>query len=76
MGEDMFNRCTVVGTIYRAAGFDLARVNEQGIETYWTPNVAPLTSYQHDMIGKLAARSPRGIRLRAQRASAQTEMML
>lgn len=64
------------GTIYRAAGFDLARVNERGIETYWTATVAPLTPYQHDMVCKLAARSPRGIRLRSQRAMAQAEMSL
>lgn len=64
------------GTIYRAAGFDLARVNERGIETYWTTNVTPLTPYQHDMVCKLAARSPRGIRLRSQRAMAQAEMSL
>lgn len=62
------------GTIYRAAGFDLARTNERGIETWYTPKVAPLTNYQHDQIRKLAYHSPRGIRLRAQRQTAQMEM--
>jgi hypothetical protein len=55
------------GVIYRAAGFDLARTNERGIETWYTNQVQPLTSYQHDLIKKAAWRSPRGIRLRAQR---------
>ncbi len=31
------------GTIYRAAGFTLARVNDAGIETWWTPAVADLS---------------------------------
>lgn len=64
------------GTIYRAAGFDLARTNERGIETWYTTRIAPLTNYQHDQIRKLAYRSPRGIRLRAQRQTAQMEMGL
>jgi hypothetical protein len=66
------------GTIYCAAGFELARTNERGIETWWTPDVAPLTNYQHDQICKAAWRSPRGIRLRARRelVSEQAELML
>lgn len=64
------------GTLYRAAGFDLARTNERGIETWYTTAVAPLTSYQHDQIRKAAYRSPRGIRLRAQRQAAQMEIGL
>lgn len=59
------------GVIYRAAGFDLARTNERGIETWYTSQVQPLTAYQHDQICKLAWRSPRGIRLRAQRNRAE-----
>ena len=65
------------GTIYRAAGFELARTNERQIETWYSTDVAPLTRYQDDMIRKLAYRSPRGIRLRAQRlGSAQSTMEL
>lgn len=64
------------GTIYRAAGFDLARTNERGIETWYTPKVAPLTNYQHDQVRKAAYHSPRGIRLRAQRQAAQMEIGL
>jgi hypothetical protein len=56
------------GTIYEAAGFTLARRNEQGIETWFTQDVAPLSRYEHDMVRKAAYRSPRGIRLRGQRA--------
>lgn len=55
------------GTLYRAAGFQLARTNERGIETYVTTDVAPLTSYQHDMVRKASDRSPRAQRLRGQR---------
>lgn len=64
------------GTIYRAAGFTLARTNERGIETWFTPDVVRLTNYQHDQICKAAYQSPRGIRLRSQRATAQMEMIL
>lgn len=57
------------GTIYRAAGFELARTNERGIETWYTPNVAPLTSYENDQVLKLAGQSYRSRRYRAERAS-------
>jgi hypothetical protein len=57
------------GTIYRAAGFELARTNERGIETWYTPAVAPLTSYQNDQVLKLAGQSYRSRRHRAQRAA-------
>lgn len=57
------------GTIYRAAGFTLARRNERGIETWWTETVAPLTSYEDDQVRKVAWQSPRGIHLRARRGS-------
>jgi hypothetical protein len=56
------------GTIYRAAGFELARTNERGIETYFTPAVAPLTPYQNDQVLKLTSQSYRSRRHRAQRA--------
>lgn len=56
------------GTIYRAAGFELARTNERGIETHFSTAVAPLTSYQHDQVLKLAGQSYRSRRHRAERA--------
>lgn len=59
------------GTIYRAAGWRLARRNERGIETYVTTDITPLTSYQHDRIRKLSDQSPRAQRLRGQRMQAR-----
>jgi hypothetical protein len=56
------------GTIYRAAGFELARTNERGIETWYTPAVVPLTPYQNDQVLKLTSQSYRSRRHRAQRA--------
>lgn len=61
------------GTIYRAAGFALARTNERGIETWYTPAVAPLTSYQRDMVEKRAGQSWRSRRHRAARAAQHTQ---
>lgn len=55
------------GTIYRAAGFELARTNERGIET-WHAGAAPLSSYERDMIEKRASQSYRSRRHRARRA--------
>ena len=43
------------GTIYRAAGFKLARCNAQGIETWYTSAVAPLTAEQDCAIRQQAA---------------------
>ena len=57
------------GTIYRAAGFDLARVNERGIETYYSTDVAPLSAYDHQRIQKLAGQNERSRRMRARRAA-------
>lgn len=56
------------GTIYRAAGFQLARTNSNGIETWYTANVAPLTVEQDTAIHRLAETSQRSQRIRAQRA--------
>jgi hypothetical protein len=64
------------GTIYRAAGWRLARINDRGIETYCTTNVTPLTSYQRDMIEKRVGQSFRSRRYRAQRAKQITQMEL
>jgi hypothetical protein len=57
------------GTIYRAAGFELSRTNERGIETWFSTAVAPLTPYENDQVLKLAGQSYRSRRHRAQRAS-------
>jgi len=64
------------GTIYRAAGWELARTNEQGIETWYTPAVAPLTNYQDDWIQKLAGQSYRSRRYRSERAVAAEQGVL
>ena len=55
------------GTIYRAAGFQLARTNKAGVETWWTPAVAPLTADQDRAVRQLAERAPRSQRIRAER---------
>lgn len=55
------------GTIYRAAGFQLARTNARGIETWYTPAVAPLSTEQDRAVRQLAERSPRSQRIRAER---------
>lgn len=56
------------GTIYRAAGFELARTNAQGIET-WFRGVEALTPYEDDQVLKFAGQSYRSRRHRAQRAA-------
>jgi hypothetical protein len=60
------------GTIYQAAGFEVARVNAAGIQTWYSQAVAPLSSYEDDMIRKLAGQAWRSRRYRARRA--QTEV--
>lgn len=57
------------GTIYRAAGFRLARVNAAGLETWWTDAVAGLTADQDGVIRSLAAEHPRSVRVRNQARS-------
>ena len=56
------------GTIYRAAGFQLARRNNDGIETYWMPLPA-LTPSDDAQVRRCAAQHPRSRRYRAQRAA-------
>lgn len=53
------------GAIYQAAGFELARTNGDGIQTWWTPAVAPLTPDQDRRVLRAAAASGRGARIRA-----------
>lgn len=64
------------GAIYRAAKFELARTNPQGIETWWTPNVALLTPDQDTTIRKLAQHSMRSKHLRARRAETHRQTTL
>ena len=56
------------GTIYRAAGFQLARRNERGIETWFTQDICPLSPAEDRHIHDLAAASARSRRIRAERA--------
>ena len=56
------------GTIYRAAGFTLARRNERQIETWFTTDVAPLTEREDATIRRFADQSPRSLRIRARRS--------
>lgn len=56
------------GTIYRASGWELARRNERGIETWYTLDVALLSSYEDDRIRKIAWEHARSRRIRAERA--------
>jgi hypothetical protein len=63
------------GTIYRAAGFALARTNQRQIETWYTTAVAALTAEQDAQIRRLAERSPRSKRLRTGRYTAIQETL-
>jgi len=56
------------GTIYRAAGFQLARTNERQIETWHTTAVSPLTTDQDADIHRRADGSRRSQRIRGRRA--------
>lgn len=64
------------GTIYRAAGWAVARANERGLVTWFTPDVAPLSSYEDDMVRKLARQSARSRRIRAGRQAAARQEVL
>jgi hypothetical protein len=64
------------GTIYRAAGFTLARRNERQIETWFSQEVAPLTIDEDEHIQRLAEQSPRSRRIRAGRAVGATQGQL
>ena len=55
------------GTIYRAAGFQRARTNARGIETWYTPAVAPLMPEQDRAVRQLAETAPRSQQIRARR---------
>jgi len=52
------------GTIYPAAGFRLSRTNLDGIQTWWTPDVAKLTAEQDLAVREHAVWHPRSVRIR------------
>lgn len=52
------------GVIYRAANFALARTNADGVQTWYTTAVAPLTAEQDARVRLASERCPRGRRLR------------
>lgn len=56
------------GTIYRAAGFALARTNVRGIQTWWKA-IGALSTYEHAMIEQRAGQSYRSRLHRARRAA-------
>ena len=55
------------GTIYQAAGFELYRTNERGIQT-WRKRLPALTRPQHVAVADWAVRNERSIAYRAKRA--------
>lgn len=55
------------GTLYRAAGFTLARVNDEGIETYWKPLDA-LDEAADRAVRRRSEQDARAQRYRARRA--------
>jgi hypothetical protein len=62
------------GTIYRAAGWQLARTNARGLQTWYTTRVAPLTPDQDAAIRTLAQQCARSRRVRSQRAVQATQV--
>jgi hypothetical protein len=60
------------GTIYKAAGFQLARTNEHGIET-WARPLRGLQGHERQRIERLAAQSARSRRYRARRSIQVTQ---
>lgn len=63
------------GTIYKAAGWSIARRNERGIETWHTTDLCPLSPDEDDEIRKLAEQSERSRRLRAREHQAEQVRM-
>lgn len=62
--------CDVVlhrGTIYRHSGFQLARTNAAGIQTWWTDAVAPLAWHENMAIRHASHFCARSERIREQR---------
>lgn len=64
------------GTLYRAAGFQLARTNQHGIQTWYRP-LRGLQGNERIQIARLSQQHPRSRRYRAQRAATyQQEVLL
>lgn len=61
------------GTIYKAAGFELYRTNDAGIQT-WRIRLPELTPEQDVQVQAASLTNPRAIRYRAQRAQMRMEM--
>lgn len=55
------------GVLYRAAGFELVRSNENGIQTWRLP-LRRLTSDEHHQVAEASLRNPRSIAYRERRA--------
>jgi hypothetical protein len=63
------------GVIYRAAGFELYRTNEAGLQTWRLP-LRPLTAAEHAAIAQASAACPRARRFRSERQSELTQLRL
>lgn len=63
------------GTIYAAAGWELYRTNENGIQTWRTP-LPPLTAEQHAAVAEASAACPRARRFRAERERERAQLGL
>lgn len=63
------------GTIYRAAGWELYRVNENGIQTWRTP-LPSLTTEQHAVIADASRGCARARRFRAERERDRSQLRL
>lgn len=61
------------GTIYRAAGFELARTNKDGIETWMRP-LRGLQGHERQQIERIAGQSFRSRSYRSQRAATERQM--
>lgn len=63
------------GVIYAAAGFELYRTNEEGLQTWRLPLPA-LTVEQHARVARASAACPRARRFRAERAGVRAQLPL
>lgn len=63
------------GTLYRAAGFKLARTNADGIQTWYRP-LRGLQGHERKLIERFCAQSYRSRVYRSQRASQATQEVL
>lgn len=63
------------GVIYRAAGWELHRTNDDGMQTWRTP-LPTLTPQQHAAIARASAECPRARRFRGERERARAQLPL